>query len=556
MFKVLVSILLYYSMIFSATYYVSTGGSNSKSGSSISSSWCNINYAVNKVSGGDTVLVADGVYNERVTFNTSGSSKDGYIVLKNISGKTPVIDGAGFSGNGLVTIDANYIKIIGFEIRNLKGGDTPMGISVEGTSNHIEIRKNKIHNIESNSNAHGLAVYGEKSSSINNLVIDSNEIYDCKLGQSESMVLNGNVENWVVSNNIVHDNDNIGIDFIGFENTGPSGKDQARDGVCVGNHIYNISSGSNPTYSGDKCAGGIYVDGGKDIIIERNIVDNCDIGIEIASEHNNLATSNITVRNNFISRGYQGNILVGGYDSKRGDATNIKIINNTMYKGSDGEIVLQYNCDGIDIINNILFAKSGKTYVAEVGGNNKNVTLNNNIYYGASTSSSGDWSDANGIFSNPELKSPTSDLRVESSSPAVDAGADLSDSIVGTEDIDGNSRVSGSAIDVGAYEYSTGPHILSDVKSQSVNGLSVSVFPNPFSLKTAINISSSVSDNFTVDIYDLHGKIIKSFGKCENASSISWDGKDNHSKILPNGVYFLSISDRSKSNLIKLFMLH
>jgi len=34
---------------------------------------------------------------------------------------------------------------------------------------------------------------------------------------SESMVLNGNVEHFVVSHNKVHDNDNIGIDFIGFE---------------------------------------------------------------------------------------------------------------------------------------------------------------------------------------------------------------------------------------------------------------------------------------------------------------------------------------------------
>jgi len=35
------------------------------------------------------------------------------------------------------------------------------------------------------------------------------------------MVLNGNVEKFVVSNNVVHDNDNIGIDFIGYEGENP-----------------------------------------------------------------------------------------------------------------------------------------------------------------------------------------------------------------------------------------------------------------------------------------------------------------------------------------------
>ena len=66
-------------------------------------------------------------------------------------------------------------------------------------------------------------------------MVDGNEVRNCKLGQSESMVLNGNVTDFVVSHNVVHDNDNIAIDFIGFEGTGPAGLDQARNGVCTKN---------------------------------------------------------------------------------------------------------------------------------------------------------------------------------------------------------------------------------------------------------------------------------------------------------------------------------
>ena len=44
------------------------------------------------------------------------------------------------------------------------------------------------------------------------------------------MTLNGNVTNFQVTNNLVHDNNNIGIDIIGCVRTGPTGYDQARLG--------------------------------------------------------------------------------------------------------------------------------------------------------------------------------------------------------------------------------------------------------------------------------------------------------------------------------------
>ena len=45
--------------------------------------------------------------------------------------------------------------------------------------------------------------------------------------------MNGNVTNFrLITRNVVHDNDNIGIDIIGAEHTAPDpAVDQARDGV-------------------------------------------------------------------------------------------------------------------------------------------------------------------------------------------------------------------------------------------------------------------------------------------------------------------------------------
>jgi len=401
------------------------------------------------ITAGTTILVKKGIYNEAVNINKSGNAS-AYITLKGESGT--VIDGAGLKTDYLIQINnKSYLKVIGFEIQNLKkNSGTPMGINVSGSSSFLEIRNNKVHGIEyPKGNAHGIAFYGDSGTPMTNIILDGNEVYGCKLGQSESVVLNGNVTDFVVSNNVIHDNDNIGIDFIGFEKTAPS-SDQARNGVCFGNKVYNISTKDNPTYPNDRCADGIYVDGGKNIIIERNIVDNCDIGIECASEHAGKSTEKITIRNNFVSRSFQGNILMGGYAAGKGNAVDITVVNNTTYKGKDCEIAVQFNSSNVIIKNNILVANQGKTYVEQWGKNNTNIAVQNNLYFGASTNSPGDWSDTKSKFANPLLVNPYNDLHISNNSPAINVGLNLG-AIMGNKDIDNQNRTNGT-VDIGADE--------------------------------------------------------------------------------------------------------
>ena len=265
------------------------------------------------------------------------------------------------------------------------------------------------------------------------------------------MVLNGNVEHFVVSHNKVHDNDNIGIDFIGFEGECPTpALDQARDGVCTDNVVYNITSYGNPAYGKDRSADGLYVDGGSNIIIERNKVDHCDIGIELASEHQGKSTAGITVRNNFVSRSFQGNLEMGGYAPDKGKAVDCVLVNNTTYQGIGGEIVVQNNCHGITIKNNILVHPHlPGGYVVRWGTNNTDMTIDNNLYFGGSTTSPGDWPDATALFADPQLVNPPLDLHIATTSPAIDRGVGVD---AGSLDIDGQPRVQGTAIDLGADE--------------------------------------------------------------------------------------------------------
>jgi hypothetical protein len=115
----------------------------------------------------------------------------------------------------------------------------------------VQIRNNHIHHIETNAtptgpdllgaDAHGIAVFGtENAQSINHILIEGNELYDLKLGSSEGVVLNGNVEVFTITHNIIRDSDNIALDFIGFEGTASNAAvDQARNGLVQNNTIYN-----------------------------------------------------------------------------------------------------------------------------------------------------------------------------------------------------------------------------------------------------------------------------------------------------------------------------
>ncbi len=523
----------------SATIIVAPSGGN----------YASVQAGVNAANAGDTVLVKAGTYNETVTFPKSGYINNNITLF----GETgAIIDGTGKNGQAGITISSkNYIRVIGMEIQNFKGSgnnSTPMGIYVTGSSGNLEILNNKVHNIDNdNGNAHGIAFYGTSSTPINNIVVDSNEIFNCKLGQSESLVLNGNITNFTVSSNIIHDNDNIGIDFIGFEGTGPKGYDQARDGVCSDNTVYNISSQYNPTYGGDRSADGIYVDGGRNIIIEKNHVYNNDIGIELASEHKGKSTQDIIVRNNFVSGSFLTNIMAGGYNYDKGNAFNIAIVNNTTYKGRQGEVALQFNCDTIIIKNNIFYGETGQAYLQDWGrGNtNTNISVNNNIYYGGSTSSPGAWSDSNAKYVNPKLVNPPANMHLKSGSPAINAGINLGNDsngnpVSGEQDIDNQNRIANGIIDIGADEYQPA----TGINDQQFSSLNLNIFPNPATY--FLNIENKSKDNLKITVDNMEGKqIIVINSKKESKENIklaSWNPgmyilyavADNHQLV---GIY-------------------
>ena len=472
-------------------FYVSTTGSDSNPGT-VTSPWRTIQHASNSVQAGDTVYVRGGVYNESVNISVSGSATAGPIAFQTFPGEQAILDGTGLvpstsGAQGLINIaNQSYISFQGFEIRNYQTSSasaTPAGIWISGSGSNIQVLNNLIHNIvttsETNGNAFGIAVYGTVApASLDRVTISGNQVYNLRTGNSESVNVDGNVTNFAITNNVIHDNDNIGIDIIGFEGVAPDpAYDYARNGTVTGNTIYNISAINNPGEGNEYDANGIYVDGGSQVVIERNLIHNVDIGIEMASEHQGHVTSFVTARNNLVYSTNSTGVTIGGYASNVGGTDHCTIVNNTLFQNDtkntgSGEFQIQYHATNNTFKNNIVYASSQGLFInnhtnsepdpADVDYNLyyssltpsiANFLWNGTNYAGFSSYQSATGKDSHSPYVNPQfLNLTTPDLQIQPTSPAVNAGIDLGSTVLGTLDFAGNPRLHGITIDIGAYE--------------------------------------------------------------------------------------------------------
>jgi hypothetical protein len=486
-----------------ADRYVSTSGNDANAGT-ITAPWRTIQKAANSAKPGDVVNIRSGIYKELVQITVSGTAA-ARIVFRSAPGELAVLDATGlklpsYEAPLIRLADRDYVTIQGLELRNvITSSDltVPMGIFIDNSGTGIEIRNCKIHDIQqnnavkynSNANGHAIAAYGRTRTAISGLVIDGCDIYSLRLGASESVVLNGNVTGFKVTNNMVHDANNIGIDFIGYEGTNrDAALDRARDGICSGNKVWNITSANNPAYGGDFTRGGgdrgsdgIYVDGGTRIIIERNEVWNCDIGVELASEHGGKATDFITVRNNVIRQNIVTGLSLGGYNKTRGSTVNCTITNNTLVLNDtaatwSGQIQLQYNISNCVIKNNIIQASPTTRQMivhsprTALGTGN---VIDYNLYYcttgsalklefdlaGKSYTTLAKWQQASAFdqrsfFAIPGFANAAANkYDLAAGSAAIDKGDPKYVPATAEKDFNGRSRLAGRAVDIGAVEY-------------------------------------------------------------------------------------------------------
>jgi Right handed beta helix region/Protein of unknown function (DUF1565) len=479
--------------------YVSTNGDDSNPGT-IDKPLRTIQHAADIAKPGDTVYVRAGSYCQQLAVKVSGNAQQGFITFQSQPGEHAILDGGCLTPpqgeSSMVQLTSvSFVRVEGFEIRNYRTSDygsVPGGIRVFGGGSHIEILHNDVHHIEQNSthrlrqgsgaNGFGISVYGtDAATPISDLVIDGNDVHHLKTGSSESLVVNGNVAGFRITKNTVHDNNNIGIDVIGFEHTAPDpAVDRARDGVVSENLVYSITARGNPAYGETPDSDGIYVDGGTRILIERNVVHDVDFGIELASEHRVGSTSHIIARNNLIYSCHAPGISIGGYDLKRGVTEDAVIVNNTLYKNDtwktgQGEFLMQFYMRNNVFKNNIVYVgEHGRAMTSKSGrmdAHTPTVTMDHNIFYFPSGSKAVEWTfdqkdfssfeeyvaatgnDRNSRFADPRfVNADAHNFHLQPDSPALNAGEDLGPAMVGQEDLDGRPRLREKRIDIGCYE--------------------------------------------------------------------------------------------------------
>jgi parallel beta-helix repeat protein len=429
---------------------------------------------------GDVVEVAAGTWFEKVEFPSSGTPGQP-ITLRAAAGVRPILDGSGVSGDNMVLIDSkSHLRLVGFEIRNNLAVNDGSGVRILGSGQDLEIRNNIIHDIRG-ADAMGITVYGTAGTPIEDLVIDGNEIYDCDPAQSEALTLNGNIRAFAITNNLVRDVNNIGIDMIGGEtDIQPDDSLVVREGVVRGNTVLR----ANANYEGGY-AGGIYVDGGRDIVIENNRVFGSDLGIEIGAENSGLSTENIIVRNNIFHGNERAGMVFGGFEAAVGRTRNCIFRGNTLYGnntlgktgqgiyfvgGGIGEIWMQFAEDNV-IEGNLVYAGVENVFIGSFDpGSSVNNAFDYNLYF-SSDLANGEFSlndtfftgfsewqgqtgnGSNSIATDPLLEDPgMADFHLTDSSPAINAGRPAYVPAAGETDLDGGARRIGPAVDLGVDE--------------------------------------------------------------------------------------------------------
>jgi hypothetical protein len=511
-----------------------------------------------------------GTYQENLILDTHSGTAEDPITFKPYNQDEVVIDGGGSTvseGTAIMELrNVSHIVIEGFSFRNIQKRYAKGLVIYEGCAN-ITVSGNIFSEIHFSSNPNATVTYSENASpflvygtnasqAVTDIVFRNNEVFNCRTGYSEGVSFSGNVDGFLVEGNYVHDITNIGIHAEGHFGTCPDPtKDQARNGIIRGNTVHDCASNV-------AIAGGIYVDGARDIIIENNKSYNGQLGISVGCENIGKTASNITVRNNVVYGNSETGIEIGGYDypSNSGAVVGASITGNTTFKNDTGnnwtgELWVTY-CEDLVVENNIFAADNANKVIFYYETNNGlGNSFNHNLYHAPSGAINSVFTydgvgyngfsqyvqatnlDTQSLFQDPMfVHAQEGDFHLEASSPAIDAGNPNFVPASGEVDIDGENRTF-MAVDCGADEFQEILDIPSVTSAQTVTA-----YPNPTIGQVFLE------GNFTTISYRIYNVLgVEVLQGDTNTATL-------HLESLPSGLYFLylTLPETGHQQMIKL----
>ncbi|MFP4521671.1 MAG: T9SS type A sorting domain-containing protein [Fibrobacterota bacterium] len=278
--------------------------------------------------------------------------------------------------------------------------------------------------------------------------------------------------------------------------------------------------------------------GCKDLLIERNIIFDCDYGIWVGNPSSSKDIENVMIKNNFI------HTLPGRSAFDANYSKNIYFYNNTCYNDcfSGGSYNTEV-CSGAPV------------HFSAVVKNSDSVMIENNILMGT-IDNRGTMDYSNNCFNaerswfvNPD----SGDLHLaEYNAEVVNAGTVL-ESV--PFDIDGDPRTSSN--DMGADQY-TSEDAIEDFKTDNFVPSGIFAFPNPFNPKVSMFFPAQNPAGKTprMRIYNLTGKLIKEvFGNPrEGGFSFFWNGSTGTGEGASSGIYICRLKYGGKTESLKIIL--
>jgi hypothetical protein len=421
------------SQVTGRVYHVSPTGDDAADGSK-TTPWKTIQKAADTMQAGDRVIIAAGVYRERVAAKNSGEESR---PISYIGEAGAIIDGLDAPGYNLFdTNGQSYLNISGLKVQNA----LPEGSGIHvGRSKNVRVERCHTFNT-ANSGIH--VDYSAQVSVLHNEVEKG-----CQRGGEETISIKRS-EYIEVNYNHVHHTGHEGIDV----------KDGARHVRVVGNHVHHVDrqglyadSWDKPTY---------------DIRFFNNVVHDCGFGFimsgEMGGQLNDVWFCNNLVYNN---RGPGMGVMKWGEDgagelnvtpaNRPITKKNLYFINNTIVNNGNaagsswgGGMRFESNkVDNLVVKNNILSGNSGAPLLTIDGLRPPNAIIMNNLLFGeGNTNQPGEGN----VVGDPLFVDATNgDFRLKRHSPAINAGAPGTTPV---RDLDG--RLRDTRPDIGAYEYS------------------------------------------------------------------------------------------------------
>jgi hypothetical protein len=167
------------------------------------------------------------------------------------------------------------------------------------------------------------------------------------------------------------------------------------------------------------------------------------------------------------------------------------------------------------------------------------------------------WEESN-ISADPLfVDSENYDYHLQENSPCIDNGTAsyiLSGfDIIGYEEDD----YTGSAPDMGFLEFE-GLNSLDDNAIGHNDQLNLSLFPNPFNPNLQISYTLEHASNISVDIYNIKGQKVSNLYSgmsSEGVHSLNWHGTSDNGEDVTSGIYFVKVKSDFSQNMKKITLM-